>query len=113
MDWFFFLPLLKIKEEAKRRKELIARQLPDMADLLSVTLDAGLDFYGVAEKVIQILQGPLADEFKNALTKVSLGYDKKAALTEIVQKTEVEQLGFFVRTVNVSLLNQVREWRIL
>ncbi|MCA6085464.1 type II secretion system F family protein [Candidatus Endomicrobiellum agilis] len=100
---FFFLPLLKIREEVKKRKELIARQLPDMADLLSVMLDAGLDFYGAAEKVIQILQGPLADEFRSALAKVSLGYDKKAALTEMVQKTEVEQLGFFVRTVNMSL----------
>ncbi|WP_095558903.1 hypothetical protein [Candidatus Endomicrobiellum trichonymphae] len=64
------------KEEAKRRKELIARQLS-----LSVMLDAVLDFYGVAEKVTQILQESLANEFKNALTKVSLDYDKKAALT--------------------------------
>ncbi|GHT23101.1 hypothetical protein AGMMS49953_03090 [Endomicrobiia bacterium] len=52
---------LVFKEGAKRRKELIARQLP-----LSVMLDAVLDFYGVAEKVTQILQEPLANEFKNA-----------------------------------------------
>jgi len=91
---FFFLPLLKIKEEAKKRKELIAKQLPDVADLLSVMLDTGLDFYGASEKVIQILQGPLVVELKNALAKISFGYDKKTALTEIVQRTGVEQLVF-------------------
>ncbi|OEG71663.1 hypothetical protein ATZ36_13590 [Candidatus Endomicrobiellum trichonymphae] len=48
----FFLLLLKIKEGAKKREELIARQLPDMADLLSIMLDAGLDFNSAAEKVI-------------------------------------------------------------
>jgi tight adherence protein C len=100
---FFFLPLLKIKEESKKRKNLITRQLPDMADLLSVMLDAGLDFYGATERVIRILQGPLSDELRNALAKISLGCDKKTALVEMVQKTKVEQLGFFVRTVNMSL----------
>jgi tight adherence protein C len=100
---FFFLPLLKIKEESKKRRKLIAKQLPNMADLLSITLDAGLDFYGAAEKVVQILQGPLSDEFKNTLSKISLGYDKKTALLEMVDKTKVEQLGFFVRTINMAL----------
>jgi len=31
----------------------IAKQLPDVADLLSVMLDAGIDFYGTSEKVIR------------------------------------------------------------
>jgi len=100
---FFFLPLLKIKEESKKRKEFIIKQLPDMTDLLSVMLDAGLDFYRASEKVIEVLDGPLIVEFKNALAKVSLGYDRKSALTDMFQRTEVEQLGFFVRTVNMAL----------
>jgi len=68
--------------------------LPDVADLLSVMLDTGIDFYGTSEKVIQILREPLIVELKNALAKISLGYDKKTALTEIVQRTSVEQLVF-------------------
>jgi Flp pilus assembly protein TadB len=58
----------------------------DMVYLLSVMLDAGFDFCGAAEKVITNTVWPLSAEFKNVLAKVSLGYDKKAALTEIVQK---------------------------
>jgi len=100
---FFFLPLLKIRESVKKRKELIFKQLPDMADLLSVMLDAGSDFFGAADKVIDILKGPLSDDFRSALAKISLGYDKKTALTEMVRKSRVEQLGFFVRTINMAL----------
>ncbi|MCA6070128.1 MAG: hypothetical protein LE180_03335 [Endomicrobium sp.] len=43
-----------------------------MANLLSIMLNVGLDFYGVAGKVIQAIDGPLADEFKNVLSKFLL-----------------------------------------
>ncbi|MCL2390611.1 MAG: type II secretion system F family protein [Endomicrobia bacterium] len=100
---FFFLPLIKIKEEIKKRRETIFKQLPDMADLLSIMLESGADFFGAADKATVILKGPLSDEFKSVLSKISFGYDKKKALNEMVQKTGVEQLGFFVRTINMSL----------
>ena len=100
---FFSLPIIKIREAVKKRKELIFKQLPDTADLLSVMLDAGSDFFGAADKVCDILKGPLSDELKDALAKISLGYDKKTALFEVAEKTGVEQLGFFVRTINMAL----------
>lgn len=100
---FFALPFIKIKEAVKARKENILKALPDMADLLSVMMDAGSDFFGAADKVTVILKGPLSDDFKAALAKISLGYDKKTALNEIVQKSGVEQLGFFIRTINMAL----------
>jgi tight adherence protein C len=100
---FFFLPFFKIKEKFKKRKELIERQLPDMTELLSIVLDAGLDFYGAARKVIQIMDGPLADDLRDALSKISLGSDKRLAFTEMAQKASVDQLNFFVKTINMSL----------
>jgi tight adherence protein C len=100
---FFSMPIIKIKEAVKKRRELIFKQLPDVADLLSIMLDSGSDFFGAADKVCDILEGPLCGELKDALAKISLGYDKKTALVEIVEKTGVEQLGFFVRTINMAL----------
>jgi tight adherence protein C len=61
----------------KKRKESILKQLPEMADLLSVMLAAGLDFYSASRKVVSIILGSLIDELKNTLAKISLGYDKK------------------------------------
>ena len=100
---FFSLPFIKLKENVKKRKEQVFKQLPDMADLLSVMMEAGSDFFGAAEKVTDILKGPLSDEFNDALSKISLGYDKKAAFNEMIEKSGVEQLGFFIRTINMAL----------
>ncbi|GHT37960.1 hypothetical protein AGMMS49593_06320 [Endomicrobiia bacterium] len=100
---FFFLPFLKIKEKFEKRKESIERQLPDTAELLSIMLDAGLDFYSASRKVVQITDGPLSDDLKDALSKISLGCDKRFAFTEMAQKASVDQLNFFVKTINMSL----------
>jgi hypothetical protein len=61
-----------------------------MSDLPSIMLNVGLDFYGVAGKVIQAMKCHLADEFRNVLSKISLEYDKQSALTEMARKTGVE-----------------------
>jgi tight adherence protein C len=99
----FLLPFIKIKEELKKRKELIIKQLPDMSDLLSIMLEAGLDFYTALDKAIEILCGPLSDELKEILSKISLGYDKSFALTEMTRKIKIEQLNFFAKTLNMAL----------
>ncbi|MDR1474619.1 MAG: type II secretion system F family protein [Endomicrobium sp.] len=100
---FFYLPILKIKEELKKRKESILKQLPEMSELLCVMLESGLDFYGASEKIGLIIKGPLIDEFKSALAKISLGYDKKRALNEMAENTGVESVFYFVRTINTAL----------
>lgn len=100
---FFFFPLMKMKEAVKSRREAVIKQLPDMSDLLSIMMEAGADFFSAADKVTDILKGPLSDDFSAALAKISLGYDKKTALSEMAQKSGVEQLGFFIRTINMAL----------
>jgi tight adherence protein C len=101
--FFFYLPVLKIKEELKKRKESILKQLPEMADLLSVMLAAGLDFYSTSRKVVSIMSGSLIDELKNTLPKISLGYDKKTAFKEMADNTGVEQVYSFVTAINMAL----------
>ncbi|MCA6070999.1 MAG: hypothetical protein LE168_01200 [Endomicrobium sp.] len=58
-------------------------------------LNVDLDFCSAAGKVIQIMGDPLADEFKNVLSKILTRYDKQLTLTEMARKTDVEQLGFY------------------
>jgi tight adherence protein C len=99
----FFLLYLHIKEEVNNRKNLILKQLPDAADLLSAMLGAGLDFFGALEKTAGILKGPFSDELVSMSAKISLGYDKKTALMEMAQNCGVEQVVFFAKTVNMSL----------
>ncbi|MDR3049838.1 MAG: type II secretion system F family protein [Elusimicrobiota bacterium] len=97
------LPYLYIKEMASKKKAAISKQLPDFADLLSVMLESGSDFFSAADKITKILKGPLSDEFSCAILKISFGYDKKNALLDMSQKCGVEELRSFVRTVNLAL----------
>jgi tight adherence protein C len=99
----FFLPLIKLKEQLKKRKELILKQLPDVADLLSIMLDSGLDFYRASDKVVQIMEGPLIEDLQNALAKISIGCDKKIAFSDMASKTNIKELSFFVRLIDTSL----------
>ncbi|MDR0977437.1 MAG: type II secretion system F family protein [Endomicrobium sp.] len=99
----FYLPVLKIKEELKKRKESIIKELPEMADLFSVMLATGIDFYGAAGKIVTIMSGTLIDELKNAVAKISLGYDKKTAFNEMAENTGVEQVRSFVNIINIAL----------
>ncbi|MDR3244697.1 MAG: type II secretion system F family protein [Elusimicrobiota bacterium] len=100
---FFVLPYLYVKESVNKKKALICKQLPDFADLLSVMLESGSDFFGATDKICSILKGPLSDEFSIAALKIAFGYDKTLALNEMAQKCKVEQLRSFVRTVIMSL----------
>ena len=99
----FALPYISLKEAAKKRRAAILKQLPDAADLLSVMLDAGLDFFGALGKVSEILKGELSDEMKAASAKIGLGTDRKVALLELGQNCRIEQALFFVKTINMAL----------
>ncbi|MDR2771866.1 MAG: type II secretion system F family protein [Elusimicrobiota bacterium] len=99
----FFLPFLSLKEAAAKRSGQILKQLPDAVDLMSIILDAGLDFFGAMSKAASILKGPLADEFNAAISKISLGYERKAALTEMAANCGVDEVVFFAKTVNMAL----------
>ncbi len=66
-------------------------------------LDAGIDLFGAIDKVTTVLSGPLSDEMKSASSRIALGYDRKMALTEMGQNCGVDQVVFFVKSVNMAL----------
>lgn len=100
---FSVLPYLKIYEQNKKKASEIIRQLPNMADLLSVMIISGVDFNNALLKISSILQGTLSKEIKIVISKVSFGIDVKSAMNEMAGKYSLEQLNLFVRAVNSSL----------
>jgi len=100
---FFILPYIKIYEEHKKKIGLIIKQLPNLADLLSIMIASGIDFNNSLIKISLILQGPLSHELKTVISKVSFGIDLKKALNEMAEKYNIDQLNLLVRTVNSTL----------
>jgi len=76
-----------------RRKENMEKQLPDMLDLLSVSVAAGLGFERAMLHIIETMDGPLIDEFAVAYREMSMGRSRKDALTLLADRCGVEELS--------------------
>ncbi len=48
-------------------------ELPDILDLITVSVEAGLSFDGAIDRVATEVQGPLADEFAITLKELRMG----------------------------------------
>ncbi len=95
----FILPYRMIKIKADQRKEEITRALPDVLDLLYVSVEAGLSFDMALKKTIDKITGPLSDEFNKALEEIRLGRNRQEALRAIVKRTGVDDLSTFITSV--------------
>lgn len=100
---FLILPYLKIYEEYNKVISSVVKQIPDVANLLSIMVYSGIDFNGSINKIIKISDGHLIKELCIVMDKVSLGIDIKIAFEEMAKKYDLLQLNTFVKTINMSL----------
>lgn len=77
---------------ATRRKTAMERQLPDMLDLLSVSVAAGLGFERAMLHIIHTMEGPLIDEFTVTYREMSMGRSRKDALALLGDRCGVDDL---------------------
>ena len=100
---FLILPYLKVYEQYNRRIHEIIKQIPDVANLLSIMIYSGIDFNNSLNKIVSILDGYLINELRNIIKKISLGIDIKTAFKDMAGKYNILQLDTFVKTITISL----------
>lgn len=93
------IPLLILNKHVQSRKFLINRSLPDVLDLLTVSIEAGLGFDSALSKVIEKMAGPISKEFDIVLTEMKYGRAKKDALKSMSERVEVEELRSLVTSI--------------
>src|SRR5919197_1373410 len=74
------LPLRIVKDRAKRRLAEVDYELPELIDLLVVTVEAGLGFVGSLQMASGRLVGPLGDELRLTLQEQDMGLSINEAL---------------------------------
>lgn len=89
----YLLPNYWLKIRIKKRKEEIVRSLPDILDLVMVSVEAGLGFDSAIMRVVEKQQGVLADEFSLVLTEINMGKPRRNALKDMAKKNNVEDLS--------------------
>ncbi|MFC4058828.1 type II secretion system F family protein [Planomonospora corallina] len=111
----FLLPDLLIYNLGLRRQQEIARTLPDVLDMLTVSVEAGLGFDAAVAQVRANAEGPLAGEFGRVLREMQIGKPRADALRAMAGRTTVPELRGFASAVvqagelGIPIANVLRE----
>jgi tight adherence protein C len=95
----FLLPDAVLSMRVRGRRDKIRAQLPDVLDLLAVSVEAGLGFDGALTKLTEHMSGPLVDEFALTLGEIRIGASRQDALRKMAERVNVPEVGAFVRSV--------------
>ncbi len=79
----------------ERRKEM-EKSLPDLIDLLVISVEAGLGFEAAMGRVTQAVPGELSREFTRTLQETRVGVSRHKALRALAERTDVDDLNAFV-----------------
>ena len=97
----WFLPNLILRGYIQERQKKIIRELPYVLDLLTVSVEAGLDFMQAVERVVAVLKkGELARELALMQKGLQMGDSRKTVLRQLAHRTEVTD----VKTVVSALI---------
>jgi tight adherence protein C len=91
-----FAPVAWLRRKQDERQASIKRDLPDVLDLLAISVEAGVGFEGAIEVVTRHFDTPLATEFGRTLQEMELGLPRRDALQNLKRRTEVPELSNFV-----------------
>lgn len=92
----FFIPDYSVRDLKLRRQKSILRQLPTVMDLLTLSVEAGLDFMAAISRVIFFSKdGPLKDEFNQMLKELQLGTVRADALRNLADRVQIPELSSF------------------
>ena len=93
------LPDLLLWNTGIKRRQLIQESLPDTLDQLTIAVEAGLGFESALAHVAHNSAGPLAQEFARTLQDIQVGQPRRAAYTALIERTNVQDLRRFVRSL--------------
>lgn len=95
----FILPEYYLKMRAAARQEEVQDSLPDVLDLLTVSVEAGLGFDAALVKVVEKIKGVLSSEFARMLQEIKMGKPRRDALRDLGHRSAVDDVVAFTGAV--------------
>ena len=93
------LPLVVIQRRATARREEIDRELPELIDLLVVSIEAGVGLAGAMQMMANRMTGPLGIELRLMQQEQSMGLSGDHALSKLLERCETPSVRSFVRSL--------------
>lgn len=96
--WFasFMATDAMLNRMVEERKRQIAIRLPDLLDLMVISVEAGLGFEQALDRTTKAIPGDLSDEFRRVLRETRIGSSRSDALRAMDERTEVPELHTFI-----------------
>jgi tight adherence protein C len=95
----YMLPEFWLGGKAKKRSFSMVLQLPDALDLLTISVEAGLGFDAALAKVVEKMEGPLVNEFRQALAEIRMGRTRRDALRDVVARADAQPISNFIGAI--------------
>ena len=94
-----YYPDIKLTKLVETRQKQILRSLPDVLDLLTISVEAGLGFEQALDRVVEQVPGPLSDEFIRMLGESRSGTSRADAMRAMDERIDVAEVRSFVLAI--------------
>ncbi len=95
----WFAPVYYIELKRRQRMELIDKQMPDMIDLLVVTIEAGLGILASMRVASESMSDPLGQELRLTLQEQRMGLSVGQAIESLGRRCDAVNMNIFVRAI--------------
>lgn len=93
------MPTVYLNILVEKRQAEIARQLPEVLDLLCVSVQAGLSFDAALRKITERMKGALISECRRMQEDIRMGMVRRTAMRNLADRCEVQDVALFMTSV--------------
>lgn len=94
------VPRYVLKAKISSRQQKIREQMPEVLDLISVCVEAGLSFDNAILEIAEKLQGPFVDELLILYREIQMGRPRRDALRNLSECSNISEMKTFCSSMS-------------
>ena len=93
------MPVIFLNIMIQKRQQNIQCQLPEVLDLLCVSVQAGLSFDASLRKIVERMKGPFVDECRRLQDDIRMGMVRRTAMKNVASRCDIQDVSLFMTSL--------------